>query len=176
MIPADRIKPGLRALLADGPRKEIGAAAVVAGEILDTPQLVESVIALLTDDDPAVVAHAAHALMQVSLDEPTIFQTQIEVLLDVLEFGKQWEIGEQLPKILTRCDLTPAQAERCAGALEKNLQDKSNIAAASALSGLARLAEQQLIDDKVIQSAFETALNSPRKALAARARRLLAGK
>lgn len=162
----------LREQLAEGQRGEIGAAASVARDILEMPRLAGPVISALGDDDPAIVAHAAHALMQVSLDEPAIFDAHVGKLLDLLDSGAQWEIGEQLPKILVRCTLSDLQTRRLVKSLAGNLQNKSNIVAACALSGLAALAERGLIESRVLDAAIAGALKSPRKALAARARRL----
>lgn len=162
----------LRKQLAAGQRGEIGEAALVARDILQTPQLAMAVIAALEDDDPAVVAHAAHALMQVWLDEPAIFDVHVEKLLDLYEAGTQWEIGEQLSKILVGCTLTEHQTDRLVDALLNNLQNKSNIVAACALSGLAVLADRGAISARICDAAIDAALNSPRKALAARARKL----
>ncbi len=172
MSGAGAAEPALKEQLAQGQRGEIGAAASVARDIIETPRLVEPVIAALEDGDPAIVAHAAHALMQVSLDEPTIFDAHVEKLLNLFEAGSQWEIGEQLPKILVRCTMSDVQIGRLAQALKGKLQNKSNIVAACALSGLAALAERGAIGGDVLDTAIEEALNSPRKALAARARRL----
>lgn len=172
MSAAESEQTALKKRLSEGQRGEIGAAALVARDILDTPGMTGMVISALEDDNPAIVAHAAHALMQVSLDEPAIFNTHAGRLLDLLEGGAQWEIGEQLPKILVRCSLSSAQTARLASALHCNLQNRSNIVAACALSGLATLAERGAIDGHMFDAAIEAALNSPRKALAARARRL----
>lgn len=162
----------LRDLLAQGRRGETGHATTIARDVLDAPGFLLPLLDLLDDADPAVVAHAAHAVMQVAADRPDLFQPHADRLIDRLDPPAQWEIGEQLPKIVCELDLTPVQAARLAAVLEGRLEDRSAIAAASALSALVRLAERGLADPARVRGAHAAALASSSKALAARARRM----
>lgn len=158
--------------LAEGARGEIANATEVAREVIDHPGLFSSLIDCLEDDDPAVVAHAAHAAMQVALDRIDLFDEMADRLIAVLREGAAWELGEQLPKILARLPLSATQAAELADILVAKLDEHSNIAAASALSALVDLADKGVVPAERVRALHETALTSPRKALAARARRL----
>ena len=162
----------LRDRLKQGDRRIVGAAGSVADQVLRDDAPLCGVISLLEDDDTAVVAHAAHALMQIAMAEPVRFDVHIDALLDLLENPRQWEIGEQLPKILVRAALTNFQTERLAGILEANSGNKSNIVAACSLQGIVDLACDGRIKASVAHRLIDTALASDRKALAARARKL----
>ena len=165
-------RSGLRQRLALGDRKEVGEAAAVAREVLDDPLLVRPLVDLLEDADEAVVAHAAHVVMQVGRDAPTLFVPYADRLLSILRACGQWEIGEQLPKVLAGIELDDDQTQQLADLLAAQVDAKSNIAAASALTGLAELARTGRIGDDIARGAINAALASPRKSLAARARRI----
>ncbi|WP_419913324.1 hypothetical protein [Hoeflea sp.] len=162
----------MRDRLMDGDRREVGAAGSVADQVIQDDTLLPQLIALLEDDNTAVVAHAAHALMQVAMTAPARFDPHVDRLLDHLEALPQWEIGEQLPKILVRTALSDAQARRLADILEANTHNRSNIVAACSLQGLVDLAGDQRIETERAVRMIDAALSSDRKALAARARRL----
>ncbi|MEX3009133.1 hypothetical protein [Hoeflea sp. TYP-13] len=162
----------LRDRLMEGDRRVVGAAGAVADQVRQDATLLPELIALLDDGDKAVVAHAAHALMQLAADEPARFDPFADGLLDRLETLNQWEIGEQLPKILVRTALTNVQVQRLAGILKSNTNAKSNIVAACSLQGIVDLACDRRIDPAIAVKCLETALASDRKALAARARQL----
>ncbi len=127
----------------------------------------------LADSDKAVVSHGAHAIMQIGGSRPDLFDDHIDRLTDILERCVVWEIGEQLPKILVETQLSRDRAIRLEQILIVRIDGKSNIAAASALTALNRLAERGLIGGDKVRDLIIDAAKSPRKALAARARRLL---
>ncbi len=164
----------VRQRLANGDRKEVGEASSVAREVLDDPSLVRSLVDCLEDEDTAVVSHAAHVLMQVGGDAPALFQPYADRLLLILRRCSQWEIGEQLPKVLSVMQLDDDQTQQLADTLVVQTANKSNIAAASALSGLADLGATGRIDEAIAREQLDKALRSERKALAARARRITA--
>lgn len=170
----DRVA-ALRRDLAHGDRREIGKASKVARDVLDDAGLLLPVITLLRDPDPAVTAHAAHALMQVAEERPGFFRPHTGALLDALETSDRWELGEQIPKILAGHDLSGDEAARLARILLRLLEGRSAIAAASALTALVNLAERGQIPAQTTERALAFALSSPSKALAARARRHQAG-
>ena len=162
----------LRERLLLGDRKEVAEAAAIAREVFDDPRLVRPLVDLLEDADEAVVSHAAHTLMQVGRDAPELFAPYADRLLSMLRTCRQWEIGEQLPKVLVVVPLNDDQTQQLADILTTQVDAKSNIAAASALSGLAELARTGRIPQQLGREAVSAALSSPRKALAARARRI----
>ena len=162
----------LRDRLAEGDRRVVGAAGAVADQVRRDPDLVAELVGLLDDDDAAVVAHAAHAMMQVAGDNSAVFDPLADMLLDRLQQPRQWEIGEQLPKILVRLPLSATQSARLYEILLANMRNRSNIVAACSLQGIADLARDGRVDRGRTQAALDAALGSDRKALSARARRL----
>ncbi|MEM9104815.1 MAG: hypothetical protein AAGC96_04100 [Pseudomonadota bacterium] len=162
----------LRDRLEEGDRRIVGAAGAVADEVRQNPALLSELVDLLGDTDPAVVAHTSHALMQIGLSDPSLFDPFVEILLDRLAVPAQWEIGEQLPKILVRTRLTENQAQRLFAILRNNTRNSSNIVAACSLQGIVDLARDGRASREDAENALEAAIKSDRKALAARARRL----
>ena len=102
----------IRDRLSEGDRRVPAAASSVADAVIDDPDLVEPLLECLGDSDPAVVSHAAHAAMQVSARQPSLFDAHIEDLMALLKALNQWEIGEQLPKILVCLPLSREQSGR----------------------------------------------------------------
>lgn len=162
----------LRDRLEEGDRRVVGAAGAVADQVRQDPGLLPELIELLDDTDPAVVAHTTHAMMQLGLSDPSLFDPFVETLLDRLADPAQWEIGEQLPKILVRTRLSDSQVQRLYSILQNNSNNRSNIMAACSLQGIVDLARDGRIDRNGAERALEAALKSDRKALSARARRL----
>lgn len=118
----DDVLRALRARLLSGDRRELGEATAVAREALDDPGLLSLLVDCLEDGDATVVSHAAHAAMQVSRDRPDLFQPFAGRLSGILAVSPVWEIGEQLPKILARLDLDPAQAAQLQAVLERKVE------------------------------------------------------
>lgn len=164
----------MRDRLMPGDRRSVGAAASVVNQVREDPQLLAALLDLTDDPETSVVARAAHAAMQISVDAPQLFDQHVDRLLDGLERLSQWEIGEQFPKILTRTSLSTGQAERLFAILKRNVKDKSNIVAACSLQGMVDLARDGKIDADRVRAQLDRALRSERKALSARARRLSA--
>lgn len=162
----------LRDRLGEGDRRVPGAAGAVADAVLSDHALMPDLIAYLNDDDPVIVSHAAHAAMQIAKKNPSLFDPHVGQLITLLQALRQWEIGEQLPKILTGCKLTAQQAREIADSLLINLESQFNIVAACSLQAIVDLASDEQIDGAKADQALERALASPRKALSARARKL----
>ena len=162
----------LRDRLKEGDRRVVGAAGSVADLVRRDPDLVAELIGLLDDEDAAVVSHTCHAMMQIAQDRPALFDPFADALLDRLEKLRQWEIGEQLPKILVRVSLSDRQVAMLYDILSSNIRNRSNIVAACALQGIVDLARDGRVERARAQSALDAALHSERKALSARARRL----
>ena len=168
----DRPGSWLRDRLGEGDRRVPGAANAIADCVVSDFALMPDLIAHLDDDDPVIVSHAAHAAMQVSAKNPVLFDPYVGHLITLLRRMKQWEIGEQLPKILVGCKLTPLQAEEFSDILLTNLESQFNIVAACSLQSIVDLAVDDRISRDVAIQAQQHALASPRKALSARARKL----
>lgn len=164
--------PGLRDRLEEGDRRVPGAAGSVADSVLSDHDLMPELVSLLDDENPVVVSHAAHAAMQISLENSALFDPYIAHLMALVRDLKQWEVGEQLPKVLVRCKLSDSQAQETSDILLANVDSQFNIVAACSLQGIIDLAADGRIDRAGAVNALDRALASPRKALSARARKL----
>ena len=158
--------------LREGDRKEVGAAGSVADAVLGSPHLIDALIVLIEDEDPGVAAHAVHAAMQIGARRPALFDPHADRLIAMLDRMKQWEIGEQLPKILTRSKLSDDQVRLFHEILLRNIENRSNIVAACSLQAIVDLAAEGRIEKHDGRAALDKALASERKALSARARKL----
>lgn len=172
MAAGEATRAALRTRFSRGARSGLGEAAGVAREVPDDPALVPALIDCLEDTDRSVVSHAAHAAMQVARDRPAPFEPFASRLTDILETSPVWEIGEQMPKILVALALDAAQAARLRAVLERQLGASSAIAAASALTAIVELAARGLFEPGEARRIVAQALSSPRRAVAARARKL----
>ncbi|MBI5868034.1 MAG: hypothetical protein HZB43_07055 [candidate division Zixibacteria bacterium] len=153
----------------------MGKSTYVAGLVRREPSLAAELVGVLLSEDKTAVAHAAHALMEVAMSNPEIIQPlRRKLMVEISDIG-QWEVREQLCKVLPRLWLSPKDRNIAAGIFVRYLADKSSIVRACALQGLADLA---MIDPKrrvPTRKLIEAAAQSGTAAVRARARRLLAG-
>ncbi|MEO4040478.1 hypothetical protein AAFN47_02600 [Hoeflea sp. CAU 1731] len=170
----DAVEASIRDRLHEGDRRETGSSETVAAMALSDFKVLGAVLECLDDTDPGVVSHAAHALMRVSEQRPELFVPSCDFLLERLARPKQWEIGEQLPKILVRMNLSDIQVETLVRTLERNITSEWSIVAACSLQAIVDLAMSGRIDAQRAKTHLDSALSSKRKALAARAHRLRA--
>ncbi len=125
-------------LLKEGSRKEVARANEVAAQILDTPPLIDSLLDCLCTGDETVRAHAAHALMQVGKQQADILHPVHSRLLKEIAPIQQWEVQEQLMKVLPLID-TSDQVVQLA---KRNLSHKSAIVRTCALQALFDLVQR----------------------------------
>ncbi len=93
-------------MLSQGDRKEIGRAGEVASIILETPPLLEDLLDCIVKGNETVRSHGAHALMQVGVRNPALLAPfEDELLGDIAGFD-QWEVQQQLLKILPKLDFS----------------------------------------------------------------------
>ncbi len=158
-------------LLKEGDRKEVARASEVAAQILDTPPLIDTLLDCLCTGDETVRAHAAHALMQVGRQQAHILYPVHSRLLTEIALIQQWEVQEQLMKVLPLID-TSDQVVQLA---KQNLFHKSAIVRTCALQALFDLA-QRIPNrfNEVIHILQEYQNVHAPKSLQARARKLLA--
>jgi len=162
-------------LLSGGDRRSSAAADAVA--VLATePAAFADLWPLLAHPDPLVRMRAADAAEKASRDRPTLLAPFADDLLSGrLEDGSQ-ELTWHLLPMTARLPLEPEQEgrlmRRCEDAV---LNHPSHIVQAEALSAAFTLAARDRRHVARVRSLARTALKSPSKALAARARRLLDG-
>lgn len=167
--------PGMiLSLLAEGQRKEVARSPQVAEMAIGRPDMLPHLIECLWSQQPTVVSHAAHALMTISMDHCTLLAPHTSRLLEAYEL-EQWEIKEQIAKILPKLRLTEAQAARFLDALRHTLKHhKSGIARTCALQGVVEMAKVNPAFGEAALAALVFASEQGSKALQARARKLAA--
>lgn len=159
--------------LGEGDRKAVARSSEVAGVVIKRPELLTVVIDALGINDQTTVAHAAHALNTVVQEQPQLLEPHADALVRSYNY-EQWEVLEQLGKILPKLPLTDAQVQAVADRSQHVFyHHTSAIARVCALQCFMDMAainpSMKLAADDMLQHA----LTSESKALQARARKLL---
>lgn len=168
-----RTDPDVFDLLRIGDRRTLGKSTYVASLVQRKPSLAAELVNAILSKDKTAGAHAAHALLEVTQTDPEIIRPLRRRLLFEISAVDQWEVREQLCKVLPRLRLGPKERNMAAGIFVRYLADKSSIVGACALQGLADLA---MIDPKrkpATRKLIEAAERSGTPAVRARARKLL---
>jgi len=159
-------------ILAVGDRKQVALSGEAAALVIGAPDLVPELIAALHHDNSIIVSHAAHALLTVFKKAAALLRPHGEALLGAYGL-QQWEIKEQLAKILPFLPLTNGQRQILICRLEETLKGhKSGIARTCALQAITDLAKSDEAFRTAALAALDFASDQPSKALQARARKL----
>lgn len=160
--------------LGEGERKAVARSSEVAAFMLKNSGYLPVVLEAFSSADETIVAHAAHALHTVFRSNACLLHEHTDRLVQYYHIN-QWEVLEQLGKILPGLPLTDAQVRTVADRAEQVLRHhKSAIARAFSLQCLVTLALQRPYLKSQAESALKFATVSKTKALQARARKLLA--
>ncbi len=160
-------------MLAKGDRKEVGQAGEVASIIFETPPLLEELMDCIVNGNEKVRAHGAHALMQVGTKKPGLLNPFKDRLLAEISGIDQWEVQEQLLKILPKLDFTPDTRDFAIDHCRGQLRHKAAFVKTCALQALADFSRN---DPKLMAETrilLEQALETGAKSMQARARKLL---
>tara|TARA_R110002096_G_scaffold169810_14_gene341659 strand:- start:465 stop:971 length:507 start_codon:yes stop_codon:yes gene_type:complete len=164
------------AALAEGKRSAIAGSSDVAHYVVGKPEAVGLLIEALSSSDAIVAAHAAHACLSVFKACPDRLLPYRKTLLAVLHQRDQWELIEQLTKIVPQLGCTDEEQK----SLSRRLMDvvgygTSSIARTCALQGLVDLASIDEFYETNASQAIAYALENGTKAMKARARKLQDG-
>lgn len=170
------MQPGeIMEMLAEGERKAVAKSKAVAMAVLANPKTVKILVDALSSSNPTIVSHAAHALLTVFRKKPSLLKPFADQLLRAFQ-RNQWEILEQLAKILPGLDLPKPKQRTLVARLEQIFyQGKSSIARTSALQALNDLGAQHQVWRDRSGKAMKFAFEQGSKAMQARARKLLSG-
>ena len=168
------MQPGeIMEMLAEGERKAIAKSTVVAQAVLANPRIAKILVDALSSSNPTIVSHAAHALLTVFKKNPALLKPFASQLMKAF-MRDQWEILEQLGKILPGLDLPKPKQRTLVNRLEQVFYDSpSSIARTSALQALNDLGAQHRVWRDRSTKAMKFAFEHGSKAMQARARKLL---
>ncbi|MEX0298021.1 MAG: hypothetical protein AB3N28_03055 [Kordiimonas sp.] len=162
------------AALSEGKRGAVARSTEVALHIIATPSDLQILIDALSFDDPVVVSHAAHACLTIFKTHPHLLVPFKLHLLSMLLQRDQWELIEQLSKIIPQLGCTSAEGNalwiRLLSIVETG---SSSIARTCALQALADMAALDPVYEPYAARAIHYALEKGTKAMQARARKFL---
>ncbi|NVJ97229.1 MAG: hypothetical protein HWE25_03695 [Alphaproteobacteria bacterium] len=164
--------PDILQMLAEGDRKEVARSGDVAVAAAESPETLALVVAALFHDEPAVVSHAAHALMTVAKKNAPLLNPHREALARA--YGEeQWELKEQMAKILPQLSFRESEQGRLMEEFDATLRThKSGIARTCALQAMVDIAAQNNAHAAMARQGLDYAQGHTSKALQARARKL----
>lgn len=125
-----------REMLAVGDLRSDGLAAEVADLVVARPDLLDDLMAVLTDPNPAVRGHAADALERVSRRYPERIERLLGRLLRISAADGAAMVRWHLAMILANVTRSAATARSTTPALLALLDDPSALVRAWAISGL----------------------------------------
>ncbi|WP_286828630.1 MULTISPECIES: hypothetical protein [Kordiimonas] len=161
-------------MLAEGDRKDVARAADAAALAEESPTVLATLIAALFHEDPATVSHAAHALMTLAKDNVILLDPHREALARAYGLD-QWEVKEQVAKILPRLSFRQSEQGRLMEEFDETLRHhESSIARTCALQAMVDMAALDPAHTEAALSALDYAIRKGSKALQARARQLAA--
>lgn len=171
------MQPGeIMEMLAEGERKAIAKSTAVAQAVLTNPKLVKTLVDALSSTNPTIVSHAAHALLTVFKKNPSLLRQFADQLMSAFR-RDQWEILEQLAKILPGLDLPEPKQRSLVDRLEQIFYESpSSIARTCALQALDDLGARHQVWRDRSTKAMKYAFEQGSKAMQARARKILAGR
>ncbi len=159
--------------LAGGERRSIGLAAEVAREVLEDSSLLETLIQGIFLHDPILRLRSAHALMRVAAEQPDLVQPYKELVMERMAPIDQWEVREQVCKILPGLVLSKEDIPKVVGIFQEYLEDRSSIVKTCAMQGLADLTEKAPELEEEVRLLIESLTLSGTPAMRARGRKLL---
>ncbi len=162
------------AALSEGKRGAVARSTDVANYVIAEPTNLANLIDALSVEDSIVVSHAAHACL-------TIFEIRCDLLvpykqhlLSILLQRDQWELIEQLSKIIPHLGCTSAEGNALWIRLLSIVENgRSSIARTCALQALADMADLDPVYEPYAARAIHYALEKGTKAMQARARKFL---
>ena len=164
---------GLLNELMGGERRSIGRATEVARRILDEASPLDEIFAGLLLDNVILRSRSAHVFFQISRERPEWVQPFLPRLLGEIALIPQWEVREQICKILPRLQLTTDDLDRTVRLFQTYLEDKSSIVKTCAMQGLCDLLEHDPELEPLVRGIVENLTLTGSAAMRARGRKLI---
>jgi hypothetical protein len=159
-------------MLKGGDRRSIGKSNQIAKLVLSDPKRFAELLECLWDENPIVRMRAADAAEKVAVARPELLKPHKQKLLGLLAEAEQIELRWHLALMVPRLELSGAERERAATALQCYLGDRSAIVKTFALQGLADLARKDTSLREPLRRTLEESLRTGTAAMKARARKL----
>ena len=160
-------------MLSQGSRKEIGRATEVASIIFESPPLLEALLDCIVEGNETVRSHGAHALMQVGTKSPEILTPYQDRILGDLLSLEQWEIQEQLLKILPGLDVPSGIRNLAVDHCRRQLNHKAAFVRTCALQAMVDFSRNDPALRDEARLLLKQAVKTGAKSMQARARHLL---
>lgn len=164
---------GLLNRLTGGERRSIGQAREVAQLILEQHLPLDEIYAGMLWDDPIMRSRAAHVFCTVTEHEPTWVQPYLNGLLNEVAPTPQWEVREQICKILPKLQLDADAIDQCVRLFQSYLEDRSGIVRTFAMQGLFDLAGHDPELVPMVRGIVENLTLTGTPAMRARGRKLI---
>ena len=126
--------------LRGGDLRSIGRAAEVAAEVLAQPALLPILFDGIMDEDPRIRMRAADALEKTSASRPDLLQPFKQRILEEMSASAQKEVRWHVAQLVSRLELSAAEAERAERFLTEYLKDSSKIVCTFSMQALCDLA------------------------------------
>ena len=170
--------PNLLDRLKGGDRRSVGEGYDVAVEILasaseDGARSLLEIADGMGSDDVILRSRCAHVLASVSAERPDLLTPFQDEILDCWAPIAQWEVREQMSKVLPRLSWTPDRLGQIYGLLQDYLEDRSSIVRTCALQAMVDLLDQAPERRPEVVRTVETLTESGTAAMRARGRKLL---
>lgn len=159
--------------LAGGDRRSVGRAPEVARWVLDEPGRLGEIVEGLLGDDVIVRSRCAHVIDAVSKTRPELVAPFKRRLLRDATAIEQWEVREQMCKILPRLPLSPSDVAAMRAVCIRSLEHRSSIVRACAMQALVDLLRHDPSHEDDVCEVIGTLTEVGTAAMRARGRKLL---
>ncbi len=161
-------------LLSEGKRGAVARSTEVAEYIIEHPTCFLILLEQIQKGDEVCISHASHALATIGKLSPGLVSSHSTELTQLLLKQRQWEFIEAFSKILSILTLSNEQALVAFDVLETVFRSgKASLERVWALQALYDIALMFPECRERVEGALKVALHSDKKAVQARARRLM---
>jgi len=159
--------------LKGGDRRSIGRSEEVVSEVRENPELFDSLIHTILDDDPIVRMRAADAVEKVTTDKKFFLQPYKELILDEISEIEQKEVRWHVAQLLPRLKLTQKEVQKAIAILKNYMSDDSRIVRTFAMDSLAFFAEKDPKLEAWVITLIEEMVEDGSPAIKSRGKKLL---
>ena len=164
----------LRPLLVGGDRRSQARSTAALARVIDTPGLVDDLVALTGDDDWLVSMRALDLVEKLAHTHREWIEPHKRLFIGPLADSDKWEIRLQVVRALPLFAWTASERRRVVAILTRDVDFPQTFVKAWALDSLATFSDADPRLRAVVRRQLQRFERSGSKALAARARRIAA--